>query len=374
MGVHTGDSYCVAPMLTIDPKLQARLQDYSYRIVEAIGVIGGTNIQFAHDPEDGPRRHHRDQPAHLALVGPGLQGHRLPHRARFRQTRRRPHARRNPLLARRHAGEIHPLRRLCRGEVLPLGLREIQGLEDKLGTQMRAVGEVMSIGKTYKEAFQKAIRSLENGRHGLGFAKDFNQRPLAELMTMLNEPSQRAAVDHVRGAPQRRHGGGTLRQDLHQALVHPADEGAGRTGGADPRVQGQGAARRPARPGEEGRFRRQVSQPAARRRRSEDPRAAQEARAASRPGMPCPSAASRTRPITIRPTTGPTRCPPVPARRSWCSAAARTASARGSSSTTAASMPPSPCAMPATRPSWSTATRRPFPPTTTPPTSSTSSR
>ena len=53
MGVHTGDSYCVAPMLTIDPKLQARLQDYSYRIVEAIGVIGGTNIQFAHDPRTG---------------------------------------------------------------------------------------------------------------------------------------------------------------------------------------------------------------------------------------------------------------------------------------------------------------------------------
>ena len=66
---------------------------------------------------------------------------------------------------------------------------KFKGAEDKLGTQMRAVGEVMSIGKTYKEAFQKAIRSLENGRHGLGFAKDFNQQPLAELMRLLNEPS-----------------------------------------------------------------------------------------------------------------------------------------------------------------------------------------
>lgn len=53
MGVHTGDSYCVAPMLTIDPKLQARLQEYAYRIVEAIEVIGGTNVQFAHDPKTG---------------------------------------------------------------------------------------------------------------------------------------------------------------------------------------------------------------------------------------------------------------------------------------------------------------------------------
>ena len=89
MGVHTGDSYCVAPMLTIDPELQTRLQEYSYRIVEAIGVIGGTNIQFAHDPEDGPGRGHRDQSPHLALVRPGVQGHRLPDRAGFGQTGRR---------------------------------------------------------------------------------------------------------------------------------------------------------------------------------------------------------------------------------------------------------------------------------------------
>ncbi|NLF31261.1 MAG: ATP-grasp domain-containing protein, partial [Planctomycetes bacterium] len=53
MGVHTGDSFCVAPMLTIAPELQKKLQDYSYRIAEAIQVIGGTNVQFAHDPRTG---------------------------------------------------------------------------------------------------------------------------------------------------------------------------------------------------------------------------------------------------------------------------------------------------------------------------------
>ena len=58
--------------------------------------------------------------------------------------------------------------------------------EDRLGTQMRAVGEVMSIGKNYKEAFQKAIRSLEIGRFGLGFAKDFHEKPLEELIKMLS--------------------------------------------------------------------------------------------------------------------------------------------------------------------------------------------
>jgi len=131
---------------------------------------------------------------------------------------------------------------------------KFKGSIDRLGTQMRAVGEVMSIGKTYKEAFQKAIRSLENGRHGLGFAKDFHQRPLAELMTMLQRAEQRAAVDHVRGAAQRRFGGGTLRQDLHQAVVHPADEGAGRAGGTASQAQGPGAARPPAHSGQAGRF------------------------------------------------------------------------------------------------------------------------
>ncbi|MBN1556516.1 MAG: carbamoyl-phosphate synthase large subunit, partial [Lentisphaerae bacterium] len=66
---------------------------------------------------------------------------------------------------------------------------KFRDIEDKLGTQMRAVGEVMSIGKTYKEAFQKAIRGLENNRYGLGFAKDFHELPLDALMKRLAEPS-----------------------------------------------------------------------------------------------------------------------------------------------------------------------------------------
>ena len=66
---------------------------------------------------------------------------------------------------------------------------KFKGVEDKLGTQMRAVGEVMSIGKTYKEAFQKAIRSLETGRCGLGWAKDFHEKSKEELLKMLITPS-----------------------------------------------------------------------------------------------------------------------------------------------------------------------------------------
>ncbi|MBQ9565215.1 MAG: carbamoyl-phosphate synthase large subunit, partial [Synergistaceae bacterium] len=66
---------------------------------------------------------------------------------------------------------------------------KFKGVEDKLGTQMRAVGEVMSIGKTYKEALQKAIRSLEKDRYGLGFVKDFNKLSKDELLQRLTTPS-----------------------------------------------------------------------------------------------------------------------------------------------------------------------------------------
>jgi carbamoyl-phosphate synthase large subunit len=189
MGVHTGDSFCVAPMLTIDKKLQAKLQEYSYRIVEAIGVIGGTNIQFAHCPKTGrvviieinPRTSRSSALASkatgfpIALVSAKLAGGLTMDEI--------PYWRDGTLEKYTPSGDYVVVK------FSRWAFEKFKGSIDKLGTQMRAVGEVMSIGKTYKEAFQKAIRSLENGRHGLGFAKDFNLRPLAELMTMLNEPS-----------------------------------------------------------------------------------------------------------------------------------------------------------------------------------------
>ena len=63
------------------------------------------------------------------------------------------------------------------------------GVDDKLGTQMRAVGEVMSIGKNYKEALQKAVRSLEKNRYGLGFVKDFHEKTKRELLLALSTPN-----------------------------------------------------------------------------------------------------------------------------------------------------------------------------------------
>ena len=189
MGVHTGDSYCTAPMLTITPELQARLQDYSYRIVDAIEVIGGTNVQFAHDPQTGrvvvieinPRTSRSSALASKAtgfpialvssMLAAGLTLDEIPYW-------------RDGTLEKYTPSGDYVVVKFARW-----AFEKFKGVEDKLGTQMRAVGEVMSIGKNYKEAMQKAIRSLENGRFGLGFAKDFNRRTLAELMELLAEPS-----------------------------------------------------------------------------------------------------------------------------------------------------------------------------------------
>ncbi|MCR4818013.1 MAG: carbamoyl-phosphate synthase large subunit [Fretibacterium sp.] len=189
MGVHTGDSFCVAPMLTISKELQARLQEQAYRIVEHIGVIGGTNVQFAHDPrtdrvvviEINPRTSRSSALASkatgfpIALVSAklaaGLTLKDLP------------------------CGKCGTLDKYVPGgdcvvvKFARWAFEKFKGVEDRLGTQMRAVGEVMSIGKTYKEALQKAIRSLEKNRHGLGFAAGFDKLSKDELLQRLVIPS-----------------------------------------------------------------------------------------------------------------------------------------------------------------------------------------
>ncbi len=189
MGVHTGDSFCTAPMLTIDPDLQKRLQQYSYDIVEAIEVIGGTNVQFAHDPKTGrvvvieinPRTSRSSALASKAtgfpiafvsaLLAGGLTMDEIPYW-------------RDGTLEKYTPSGDYVVVKFARW-----AFEKFEGVEDKLGTQMRAVGEVMSLGKTYKEAFQKAIRSLEINRYGLGFAKDFSKKSLDELLNMLGTPT-----------------------------------------------------------------------------------------------------------------------------------------------------------------------------------------
>ena len=189
LGVHTGDSFCSAPMLTISEDVQKELQRQAYKIVEEVEVIGGTNVQFAHDPKSGriivieinPRTSRSSALASKAtgfpialvsaMLASGLTLDEIP------------------------CGKYGTLDKYVPdGDYVVIkfarwAFEKFKGVQDKLGTQMRAVGEVMSIGKTYKEAFQKAIRSLEKSRYGLGHVKDFDQKSKKELLTMLATPS-----------------------------------------------------------------------------------------------------------------------------------------------------------------------------------------
>ena len=189
LGVHTGDSFCAAPMLTISKELQARLQEQAYRIVDSVRVIGGTNVQFAHDPvsdrivviEINPRTSRSSALASKATGFPiALVSAMLAAGLTLKDI---------------ECGKYGTLDKYVPdGDYVVIkfarwAFEKFKGVQDKLGTQMRAVGEVMSIGKTYKEAFQKAIRSLEIGRYGLGFAKDFNAKTKEDLLKLLITPS-----------------------------------------------------------------------------------------------------------------------------------------------------------------------------------------
>ncbi|HOJ10521.1 MAG TPA: carbamoyl-phosphate synthase large subunit, partial [Clostridiales bacterium] len=187
LGIHTGDSFCVAPMLTISLGLQERLKNYAFKIVENIEVIGGTNVQFAHDPvsdrvvviEINPRTSRSSALASKAtgfpiaaistILATGMTLDEIPYW-------------RDGTLDKYTPSDDYVVVKFPRW-----AFEKFKGSYDKLGTQMRSVGEVMSIGKNYKEALQKAIRSLEIGRYGLGFARNYNQKPLNELMELLHE-------------------------------------------------------------------------------------------------------------------------------------------------------------------------------------------
>ena len=186
MGVHTGDSFCAAPMQTISQEVIDRLQKKSYAIVDKVGVIGGTNVQWAHDPvsdrdiiiEINPRTSRSSALASKAtgfpialvsaMLASGLTLDEIP-------------CGKYGTLDKYYPDGDYVVVKFARW-----AFEKFKGVSDHLGTQMRAVGEVMSIGKTYKEAFQKAIRSLEKNVYGLGFVKDYNEKTLDELLTLLN--------------------------------------------------------------------------------------------------------------------------------------------------------------------------------------------
>lgn len=189
VGVHTGDSFCTAPMLTVPEEIQRELQRQAYKIVEHIGVIGGTNVQFARDPKSGriivieinPRTSRSSALASkatgfpIALVSAKLAA--------------------GLTLADLPCGKYGTLNRYVPdGDYVVVkfarwAFEKFKGVEDKLGTQMRAVGEVMSIGRNFKEAFQKAIRSLEKKCCGLGHFGPYGDYDVNTLLNLLKTPT-----------------------------------------------------------------------------------------------------------------------------------------------------------------------------------------
>jgi carbamoyl-phosphate synthase large subunit len=167
MGVHTGDSVTVAPAMTLTDREYQRLRDQSRTVMEEIGVeTGGSNVQFAVDPKTG----------------------------RVIVIEMNPRVSRSSALASKATG--YPIAKIAAKLAVGMTLDELEnditktsaafeptidytvvkwprfafekfpGADDKLGTQMKSVGEVMAIGRTFPEAFQKAARSLETGKNG----------------------------------------------------------------------------------------------------------------------------------------------------------------------------------------------------------------
>ena len=146
MGIHTGDSFCVAPMLTVPQEVQEQLQDYAYRIVDAIGVTGGTNVQFAHNREDGriivieinPRT---SRSSALASKATGFPIARVSTKLAAGVTLdEMPYWRDGSLEKYTPSGD-YVVAKFARW-----AFEKFPKSKDHLGTQMKAVGEVMSIG------------------------------------------------------------------------------------------------------------------------------------------------------------------------------------------------------------------------------------
>ncbi len=187
-GVHTGDSFCSAPMLTISEEVQKRLQEQAYKIVESVQVIGGTNVQFAHDPVSGriivieinPRTSRSSALASKAtgfpialvsaMLASGLTLDEIP------------------------CGKYGTLDKYVPdGDYVVIkfarwAFEKFKGAEDKLGTQMRAVGEVMSIGKPTKRHFRRPFAAWKTADTDWA-GKGFQQQDEKELLKMLAVPT-----------------------------------------------------------------------------------------------------------------------------------------------------------------------------------------
>ena len=344
MGVHTGDSITVAPILTLSDKEYQRMRDAARKIIRRVGVeTGGSNIQFAVNPKNG----------------------------RMTVIEMNPRVSRSSALASKATG--FPIAKIAAKLALGYHLDEIQNditrltpasfeptidyvvvkiprwnfekfpqADRTLTTQMKSVGEAMAIGRTFKEAFMKGVRSLELGRSGLMFApSSVDDEDDAALRKRLAIPTDRRMWDLFRAI-----GRGWSVEQLHEItkidpwFLQQFTEIAGmRQAAKTAGLEGidAGEMRKLKRAG----FGDQELALAAGREGERGPRAARRRRGSSRStsaSTPAPPSSSRSRRTCTAPTSRCARPTRTAGTRSSFSAAARTGSARGSSSTTAAVM------------------------------------
>jgi carbamoyl-phosphate synthase large subunit len=170
MGVHTGDSITVAPAQTLTDKEYQCMRDAALRIIRAIGVeTGGSNIQFAINPEDGrmlviemnPRV---SRSSALASKATGFPIAKIAAKLSVGYTLDEiPND-----ITKKTPASFEPTIDYTVVKIPRWDFEKFKGVDDTLGVQMKSVGEAMAFGRTFKEALQKALRSLETGRYGLG--------------------------------------------------------------------------------------------------------------------------------------------------------------------------------------------------------------
>ncbi len=171
MGVHTGDSITVAPQQTLTDREYQRMRDASIAIIREIGVeTGGSNVQFAVNPEDGEMMIIEMNPrvsrsSALASKATGFPIAKIAAKLAIGYTL---DELQNDITRETYAA-FEPTIDYCVVKIPRWTFEKFPETEDVLTTAMKSVGETMAIGRTFKEAFQKGMRSLEIGRAGFGF-------------------------------------------------------------------------------------------------------------------------------------------------------------------------------------------------------------
>jgi carbamoyl-phosphate synthase large subunit len=170
MGVHTGDSITVAPAQTLTDKEYQRLRDASIAVLRKIGVdTGGSNVQFAVNPQDGrviviemnPRV---SRSSALASKATGFPIAKVAAKLAVGYTL---DELRNDITGGATPASFEPTIDYVVTKIPRFTFEKFRGANDRLTTQMKSVGEVMAIGRTFAESLQKALRGLETGLDGL---------------------------------------------------------------------------------------------------------------------------------------------------------------------------------------------------------------